>query len=724
MVPTCPKPPIRVIALALFALLVAAPGAGAQPVAYPPTPRDSVVDDYHGTRVPDPYRWLERLDDRATIDWVDAQSRLTRGVLERLPQRAAIARRLESLWSFDRTDVPWREAGRVFFLASSGLQRQRILYTQASPADSPRVAIDPQQISPDGSLACDDFAVSPDGRWVSYSASRGGADIGEMRVRDLATGRDLDDVVRGAWGGATWTFDGGGYFYMRPPAPRPGEHSDAPRIEKQLLYHRLGTPQSSDRLVRTWTDGVRWLYSMMSDDGRFAIHVAERGSTSRMYVMDLGNPRAPNLAAPVVPLLADREARYTPMGTVGTKLFVFADLDAPRGRVLVLDLAAGRRATPRPVIAESKAVIQWATVAGDGLALHVIDDVQSHLRLYTLDGRLTREVELPGIGALGWPISGRHSAAELWYSFTSFLSPPTVYRLDLESGVSTAFRPPRLPYDPSPFETRQIFFPSKDGTRVPMFVTARRGLSMDGSHPALLTGYGGFGTIVGPAYRPDIPLWLEAGGVYAVANIRGGGEYGEAWHRAGSLEHKQNGFDDFIGAAEALIALGYTRKDELAIYGHSNGGLLVGAVMTQRPDLFAVAVPNAGHYDMLRFPRFTVGGGWIPEYGSPDSAAMFPVLAAYSPLHHVHAGTCYPATLLLAADHDDRVVPSHAYKFAATLQAAQACDRLILLRVARDASHSYESATESIDELTDMWSFIAARMGVTLPGPAGPIGHR
>ena len=432
--------------------------------------------------------------------------------------------------------------------------------------------------------------------------------------------------------------------------------------------------------MRAWTDGVRWLYSMMSDDGRFAIIVAERGSSSRMYFMDLGNPRAPNLAAPVVPLLAERDARYTPMGTVGTMLYVFTSLDAPRGRVLVFDLAAGARAKPRPVIAESNAVIQWATVAGDRLALHVLEDVQSHLRIYTLDGRLEREIELPGIGALGWPINGRHSAAEVWYSFTSFLTPATVYRADLASGVTEAFRPPRVPYDPAPYETRQIFFSSKDGTRVPMFVTARRGLSPDGSHPVLLTGYGGFGSIVGPAYRPDIPLWLEAGGVYAVANLRGGGEYGEAWHRAGSLEHKQNSFDDFIGAAEALIAPRYTSRAKLAIYGHSNGGLLVGAVMTQRPDLFAVAVPNAGHYDMLRFHRFTVGGGWIPEYGSPDSAAMFPVLAAYSPLHHVHAGTCYPATLLLAADHDDRVVPSHAYKFAATLQAAQACERPILLR--------------------------------------------
>ena len=489
-------------------------------------------------------------------------------------------------------------------------------------------------------------------------------------------------------------------------------------MEKQLFYHTLGEPQARDRLIRTWKDDVRWLYSMMSDDGRYAIIVAERGSTSRMYAMDLRNPRSPDLSAEVIPLLADRDARYTPMGTVGSVLYVFGDLDAPRGRVLALDLATGARARPRTVIAESRAVIQWATVAGDRLALHLLEDVQSHLRLYSLDGKRSREVELPGIGALAWPINGRHSSPELWISFTSYLSPATVYHVDVRTGRRTAFRPPRVPFDPVPYETRQLFFTSKDGTRVPMFVTSRRSLPLDGSHPVLLTAYGGFGTIVGPAYRPDLPLWLESGGVYVVANIRGGGEYGEEWHRAGKLEHKQNSFDDFIGAAETLIQRGYTSASKLAIYGHSNGGLLIGAVLTQRPDLFAAAVPNAGHYDMLRFHRFTVGGGWIPEYGSPDSATMFPALRAYSPLHNVRAGTCYPATLLLAADHDDRVVPSHAYKFAATLQATQACERPILLRVARDASHSYSSAAESIAELTDMWAFIAAHLRVSLGAPS------
>lgn len=704
------------IVLALLVLIAGADVGGAQPPAYPATHRDSVVDDYHGVRIADPYRWLERLDDRATTDWVDAQSRLTGDVLSKLPGRDTIGARLEALWSYRRTDVPWREAGKVFFVENAGLQRQPVLTMQNSPGEAPRVVLDPQQLSPDGSLACSEYAVSPDGRWLSYSVSKGGADIGEMRVRDLATGRDLDDIVRGAWGGATWTFDGRGYFYVRPPASEPGAAPDAPRLEKQLLYHTVGEPQARDRPVRTWTD-ARWLYSMMSDDGRYAIIVAERGSTSRMYIMDLVHPRSPDLSATVVPLLADREARYTPMGTVGTVLYVFGNLDAPRGRVFALDLAAGARARPQPVIPESRAVIQWATVAGDRLALHTIEDVRSHLRLYSFGGRLAREVTLPGIGALGWPINGRHSAPELWISFTSFLSPATVYHVDVRTGRSTAFRPPHVPFDPAPYETRQLFFTSKDGTRVPMFVTARRSLPLDGSHPVLLTAYGGFGSIVGPAYRPDIPLWLESGGVYAVANLRGGGEYGEAWHRAGSLEHKQNSFDDFIGAAETLIARGYTSPSKLAIYGHSNGGLLIGAVLTQRPDLFAVAVPNAGHYDMLRFHHFTVGGGWIPEYGSPDSAAMFPVLRAYSPLHNVHAGTCYPATLLLTADHDDRVVPSHAYKFAATLQAAQACDRPILLRVARDASHSYASATESIAELTDMWAFIASHVGASLAAP-------
>jgi len=452
----------------------------------------------------------------------------------------------------------------------------------------------------------------------------------------------------------------------------------------------------------------------MSDDGRYAFAVTEQGSTSRLHVIDLGNPKSPQIGAPLVRLLSDVEARFTPLGTIGDVLYVFTDLDAPRGRVIALDLTEGKRAKPRTVIGESTNVIQWATVAGDFLAIHYLVDVKSRLNLFTLDGQPSAEVALPGMGAIGWPMNGRNSAAELWYSFTSFLAPSTVYHYDLRSGENTAFRRPQIPFDAGSYETKQVFFPSKDGARVPMFITARKNLALDGGNPVMLTSYGANGIIQAPAYRPDIPFWLEQGGVYAVANPRGGGEYGEEWHRAGNLEHKQTSLDDFIAAAEYLQASNITGPGKIGIYGHSSGGLLIGAVMTQRPDLFAVALPDAGHYDMLRYHKFTIGAGWIPEYGSPEDPQGFQYLRAYSPLHNIHPDTCYPATLILTADLDDTVVPSHSYKFAAALQAVQPCDRPILLRISHDASHGYESREEAIAKWSDVWAFTAAQLGVPM----------
>jgi len=683
------------------------------PLAYPATRRDRVIDDYFGTKVADPYRWLEQMDSPATTAWVAAQRRLTDRYLGRLPQRAPIERRLTALWNYSRTDVPWREAGRLFFTENSGLQRQPALYVQDTPGDTARLVLDPQQISPDGAIEVGDYAVSPDGRWLAYSLSPGGASA-STHVRDLSTGRELGDVLSETTGTACWTFDGGGFFYWRQRPPRPGEDAAAARLEKQYLYHTLGQPAERDRLIHEWQD-ARYLYCMLSDDGRRAFLVEERGSASWMNTMDLVDPKAPDLSAPLVPLLGDRVARHTPMGTVGDTLYVFTDLDASRGRVIALDLGAGAQARPRAVIPESTDVIQWATVAGDRLAVQYLVNVKSQLRLFTLDGRPAGEVALPGIGALGWPVNGRNSAPEVLYSFTSFLSPGTAYVYDLRTGTSTPFRPPHVPFDPSPYETRQVFYTSKDGTRIPMFITAKKTVRVDGSNPVLLTSYGANGLIEGPDYRPDIPLWLELGGVYAVANVRGGGEYGEEWHRAGTREHKQNSFDDFIAAAQYLVARHYTVPGKIAIYGHSSGGLLIGAVMTQRPDLFAVALPSAGHYDMLRYHKFTVGAGWIPEYGSPDDSLAFGYLSAYSPLQHVRPGVCYPATLLLAADHDNTVVPSHSYKFAAALQAAQRCDQPILLHVTSDASHMYASQTTAIAERADVWAFVAARLGVRVP---------
>jgi prolyl oligopeptidase len=704
--------------LALLAASVWPRVTFAQRPGYPATPRDGQVEIHFGTPIADPYRWLERLDSPATVDWVAAQRRLTDRYLAHLPSRERIRRRLADLWSYSRTDVPWREAGRLFFTENDGLQPQPRLYVTNAPGEPARVVLDPQDISPDGAIALGDYSVSPDGRWLAYSQSPGGSG-GDTHVRDLATGREQGDAVRDTLGSVCWTFDGDGFFYWRPRPPRPGEASTAARLEKRFLYHKLGTPQQQDRLIHEWPD-ARYLYCMLSDDGRRAFLVEEKGAGSWMNVMDLRDPKAPDLSAPLVPLLAGQDARYTPMGTVGDTLYAFSDLAAPRGRVIALDLGAGLEAQPRTVVAESAGVIQWATVAGDHLAVHYLVDVKSRLQLFTLDGRPEGQVRLPGIGALGWPVNGRHSAPEVLFSFTSFLSPETVYHHDLRSGTSTPFRPPRVPLDPRPYETRQVFYTSRDGTRVPMFITARKGLRRDGGNPVLLASYGANGITVSPSYRPDLPLWLELGGVYAVANVRGGGEYGAEWHRAGNLGHKQNSIDDFLAAAEYLVARRYTVPARLAIYGHSSGGLLVGAAMTQRPDLFAVALPSAGHHDMLRYHEFTVGAGWATEYGSPDDPVAFRYLLAYSPLQHVRPGVCYPATLLLTADHDLTVVPSHSYKFAAALQAVQPCERPILLHVTPDASHMYASREAAIGEWSDIWTFVTARLGVPVPGRAGP----
>lgn len=700
------------IGILLLAILVSRHRLPAQSLTYPASPSEDVVEEHHGTPVADPYRWLEQPDGPRVSAWLKEQNNFTQDTLSRIPGREAIRRRLTSLWNYARTDVPWREAGRIFYVRNTGLQPQSVLYAQKSLRDPPRVVFDPNRISPDGSIAVQDYSVSPDGRLLAYQTSRGGADLGERHLRDLSSGRDLDEVLFGAIISVCWTRDGRGFFYTGRPASGPGEAAGGPRIEKQLLYHRLGQPQSSDRLIHEWKDNTRWAYCMLSADGRYVIVVAEQGTESEIGIIDLGDPKRPDVAAPLTRLLSGRRAFSTPIDTVGSILYLRTDLDAPRHRVIALDLAEGAKARPRAIIPESPDVIVDAVIVGDRIVVHYLADVKSRLRLFVFDGRPAGEIALPGIGSVEWPLFGRGSMPDLFYSFTSYLSPGRVYRYDLQRSVSVPFRPPRVPFNENTCETRQVFYTSKDGTRVPMFVTAAKNLKRDGNNPTFLTGYGGYGATVTPRYEPDLPLWLELGGIYAVANLRGGGEYGAEWHQAGMLERKQNSFDDFIGAADYLIAERYTSPGKLAIYGHSNGGLLVGAVLTQRPDLFAAAVANAGHYDMLHYHRFTAGAGWITEYGSPEDPAAFRYLLAYSPLHNVRPGTCYPATLLLAADHDDRVVPSHSYKFAAALQTAQACDRPILLRVATDASHSYESRQARIAERSDMWAFLLRQLGM------------
>jgi prolyl oligopeptidase len=677
---------------------------------YPPAARDIVVDDYHGTQVADPWRWLERLDSPRTTDWVRAHMQLTSDVLGRMTHREAVRERLLALSDYERVGVPWRDAGRLYYLENTGLMPQPLLYAEPASGDPHMLVFDPNRISPDGSIAMRNYVISPRGRLLAFEVARGGADVSEIHIRNLASGKDLDDIVPGR--SVSWTRDERGFFYVSSRSRTSSDVQNGAPLVRQVLYHTIGKPQAEDRLISEWQANARWAYTMASEDFRYIIIVAEEGPVSEIHAIDLGDPDRPDVSATPAKVLPGYSGFHTPIDIAGQTLFVRTDFEAPLKQVIALDLREGASSQPRTIVAETSEAIVDAALAGNFLVVNYLVDVHSRLRLFSLDGEPKGEIALPEIGAVGWPLVGRPSSADLFYTFTSFLSPDTVYRYDLQSGRSVPFNAPPVLFDRERYQTRQLWFESKDGSRVPMFVTAARDLELDGRRATFLTGYGGYGANSEPEYAPDIPLWLEMGGVYAVANIRGGGEYGEAWHRAGMLEHKQTSFDDFIAAAEFLVAQRYTTPDNLAIYGHSNGGLLIGAVITQRPELFGAAVANAGHYDMLRYHRFTAGAGWVSEYGSPDDPEAFPYLRAYSPLHNVREDTCYPATLLLAADHDDRVVPSHSYKFAAALQAAQSCANPILLRIAPNASHSYASGQEQIAERADLWAFLATHLGI------------
>jgi prolyl oligopeptidase len=538
---------------------------------------------------------------------------------------------------------------------------------------------------------------------LAHLAAKGGADAGEIRIRDLGAGRDRPDVIHGY--NACWTRDGRGFFYAQRFA---SENDAKKRGGVRAWYHRLGDSPSSDRMLVSWDADASWVYFMTSEDGRYAAMVAEKGLVDQIFILDLGDSSAKPFE-----ILAGLGTNHTPLDWVGDTFFVRTKHNAPRTRVIALDLREGTAAKPRAIVPESTDVIADAIITDERLVIHYLSDVHGVLRVFSLDGTLEGEIALPGIGRVGWPLSARPSTPELFFSFESFLSPAAVYTCDVSARAATVYRAAATTPDASRYETTQVFYPARDGTRVPMFITAAKGLALDGTHPVFLTGYGGYGATVQPSYSAEVPLWLEMGGVYVLANIRGGGEYGEEWHRAGMLEHKQTSFNDFIAAAEYLVEKGYTTRGRIAIHGHSNGGLLMGAVLTQRPDLWGAVVANAGHYDMLRYHRFTAGASWVSEYGSADNAAQFAYLRAYSPLQNVKAGTCYPPTLLLVAAQDDRVVPLHGYKFAAALQAAQSCDAPILLRVAENSSHSYSSSQELVAERADMWSFIAAKLGVS-----------
>ena len=672
---------------------------------YPVTAKTNQWDDYHGTRVADPYRWLEDDNSSATKEWVEAENKVTFNFLEAIPQRAAIKQRLTELWNYERFSAPHQEGGRYFITRNDGLQNQSVLYTLTSLEAEPKLLLDPNKLSADGTVALAGTHVSPDGNLMAYSLSRAGSDWQELRVRDVRTVQDLPDEIHWVkFSGASWSQDNGGFYYSRYDEPKAGESLKGVNYFHKMFYHKLGTPQSDDKLIYERKDHKDWgIGGEVTDDGRYLIiHLSQGTDTrNRLYYQDLQTP-----GSPVVELLNDFDASYTFIDNVGTVFYLRTDLNAPRGRIIAIDVAHPERANWQEVIPQSADRLQRTTLVNDQLIADYLKDAHSAIKIFSRNGAMIREVALPGIGTAGG-FGGKRTETETFYSYSSFTTPGAIYRYDLKTGTSAIFRQSKIKFNLDDYETRQVFFRSKDGTRVPMFITAKKGVKLDGNNPVYLYGYGGFDISLTPSFSPAIANWLEMGGVYAVATLRGGGEYGEEWHHAGMKLKKQNVFDDFIGAAEWLIANHYTRREKLAIGGGSNGGLLVGACLTQRPDLYGAALPAVGVMDMLRFHVFTIGWGWKSDYGSSENSEEFKAIYAYSPLHNIKPGTKYPATLITTGDHDDRVVPAHSFKFAATLQAAQAGPKPILIRIETKAGHGAgKPTTKIIEEAADKWAFL------------------
>jgi prolyl oligopeptidase len=684
-------------------------------VTYPMTKMGDVVEDYHGTKVADPYRWMEDLDSADVAAWITAENAVTDPYLAALPRRQALNERLTALWNYPRVGLPVLEGNRLFYRKNAGLQKQSPVYTRTSADAPPTLVIDPNVISEEGTVALSDYRPSPDARLLAYGLSEGGADWTTIHVRDLTSGKDLADEVRWMrFSNISWTKDAKGFYYSRYPEPPKGKVLEAALSGHALYYHRVGTPQSADLLVYERKDLPTWLIiGSVSEDGRYLYVSMYEGSgnNNRLYAAQLGIAQSPNLRAPIAPVIETDDAEYAPIGNQGPLVFLRSDKDAPNRTVIAVNLQHPDPASWETIVPEQKQAIEAVAVIGGRVVAQYLVDVQSRLRVYGLDGSSQGEIALPGIGSVG-AISGREDGRDIWYTFTSPLTPSTVYRYDPVTKTSTPFEAPKLPIDLGGFETRALFATSKDGTKVPFFLTAKKGLTLDGGNPTMLYGYGGFSVSTLPVYAQDVPAWLEMGGVYVTASMRGGAEYGESWHKAGMLEKKQNVFDDFIAVAEHLVREKYTSPAKLGISGGSNGGLLVGAVINQRPDLFAVALPAVGVMDMLRFDRFTGGRYWVQEYGSAQNAAQFPFLIKYSPVQNAKKGTCYPATLITTADHDDRVVPSHSFKYAAAMQAAQGCANPVLIRVEVSGSHGYRPTDKLIAEKADQWAFAAQAMGI------------
>jgi prolyl oligopeptidase len=699
---------------ALLALMALAPLAGAQksaPVKYPATRTVKHVDNYHGTKVPDPFRWLEDDTASAVKAWVGEQNAVTFGYLDRIAYRAPLLSRLKELSNYPRTSMPTRRMGWVWYTRNSGLQNQSVYYIQRGLEGAPEVLIDPNTLTADGTTRVGGFQLDESGTRLAYTMSRAGSDWQEIHVMDPITRRDFSDVVR--WvkvSGIAW--QGNGFYYSRYPTPADTTKALSGVNENhQVFYHTLGTDQSKDRLVYADPSNPQRFHTAgTTDDQRFLLlTISDRGKGldgNALWVRDLTS--ADTAWRKVVTgfgkefEVIDNDGRY---------LLVLTNAGAPNRRVVRIDPEAPAESNWKVIIAEQPETLEGVSNVGGRLFATYLKDVVSKIVQYRYDGTRERDVALPGVGTAGFA-SGERTDGETFFSFTSFTAPPTTYRYDIARGTSTIYQQPKLPFDPSQFETRQAFATSKDGTKIPMFIVARKGLALDGRNPTLVYGYGGFNISLTPGFSASRVAWLEQGGVFVQVNMRGGGEYGEAWHQAGMKGNKQNVFDDFIAAGEWLIANKYTSKDRMAMQGGSNGGLLVGAVMAQRPDLFRVALPAVGVMDMLRFQKFTIGWNWIADYGSSDNAEDFAYLIKYSPLQNLKNGTAYPATMVTTADHDDRVVPAHSFKFAARLQQAHKGANPVLIRVATSSGHGSSSLTKGLEETADLFAFTMHNLGM------------
>jgi prolyl oligopeptidase len=696
-----------IISLASICLL---PLAAAQSMNYPNTRKSDQVDDYHGVRVADPYRWLEDDNSAETAAWVKSENEVTFGYLAKIPYRDQVKHRLEQLYNYTRYTPPIHRGDYYIFSKNDGLQNQNVLYLQKGLEGTPEVLLDPNKFSTDGTTRLGFSEASRDGRYLAYGISSGGSDWEEARVLEIATKQTLPDDLK--WIKASQiAWAGDGFYYSRYPAPVEGHALSSKNEFHQVYFHKVGTKQSADELVyEDKKNPERFHFAATTEDGRYAfLIISDRGTGKKgnsLYFRDLAATDGSFI--PIVSEITDDD--FSPIDDLDGKFLIQTNRNAPNGKIVLYD---PKNASWIDIIPEQPHVMDFAGTVGGKIIVSYLKDVASHIYVYSLSGKSENEIKLPGVGtALGF--AGNENDANLFFAFTSPIYPSTIFRYEISSQETKVYRAPQLPgFNPENYETKQVFYKSKDGTRIPMFVTHKKGLALDGKNPALLYGYGGFNISETPIFRPLVLGLLEQGFVFASASLRGGGEYGEMWHDAGARAHKQNVFDDFIAASEWLIANKYTSTEYLAINGGSNGGLLVGAVMNQRPDLFRVAVPQVGVMDMLRFQKFTIGWNWIADYGSSDKPDEFKVLFAYSPIHNIRPGAKYPATLITTADHDDRVVPAHSFKYAATLQSLASHDNPVLIRIETKSGHGASSTTKAIEITSDVYSFIFYNLGVT-----------